>query len=195
MRRLMLILLMSIALASCMTTPRQPSQTITTVAQWGGISADTARAKRHVPTRITLHHQGETFPPNRDPQEYMRALQTWSRDDKKWIDIPYHYVIDLNGSVYEGRDINFAGDTNTAYDPAGHALIEVVGNYQDIAPTQLQLDAVVRTMAMLAAKYNIAPERIAAHKDFAETECPGKNLYRYIENGYFRERVAAALKH
>jgi hypothetical protein len=35
----------------------------------------------------------------------------------------------------------------------------------------------------------------ASHKDYsAQTVCPGANLYRYLENGYFRERVALRLK-
>jgi hypothetical protein len=193
MQRLIQLFFIFISLTSCVigpypaSPPRTALATVTTVAQWGGTPADASRAKRHVPTRITLHHQGEAFPPNRDPHEYLRALQSWSRSEKKWIDIPYHYIIDLSG-------INFAGDTNTAYDPTGHALIEVVGNYQETLPSQAQLDAVVRTMAMLAVKYHISPEQIAGHRDFADTECPGKNLYRYLENGYLRERVALALK-
>ncbi len=107
-----------------------------------------------------------------------------------WIDIPYHYVIDLNGTIYRGRDIAFAGDTNTTYDPAGHALIEVVGNYEEIEPNAAQLDAVVALMTMLAAKYSLPPEMIRGHRDYVrDTVCPGKKLHRYLENGFFRDRV------
>jgi hypothetical protein len=125
----------------------------------------------------------------------MRNLQIWSRSEKKWIDLPYHYVIDLEGKIYEGRDIQYAGDTNTEYDPSGHALIEVVGNFEEVEPNQEQLDAVVKTMTWLAVKYSVPVDSIRAHKDYsAMTVCPGKNLYRYIENGYFRENVGKNLK-
>ena len=104
--------------------------------------------------------------------------------------MPYHYVIDLDGNLYEGRDIRFAGDTNTEYDPAGHALIEVVGNYEESEPNQAQLETLVELMTMLAAKYAIEPDAIRGHRDFSDqTVCPGKNLYRYLDNGYFQERV------
>ena len=151
-------------------------------------------ARTHTISRITLHHQGEAFARGKDPRQYLRNLQSWSRETKKWLDIPYHFAIDLDGNIYQGRDIRFAGDTNTEYDPAGHALIEVVGNFEDTEPNSLQLAAVVELMAMLAAKYNLPVESIGGHRDYArDTVCPGKNLYRFLENGYFREQVGMRL--
>lgn len=163
---------------------------IISAAQWGGTPAVDSPQKKHTITHITLHHQGETYPEGRDPVKYLQALQSWSRAEKKWIDIPYHYIIDLKGKVFEGRDIIYAGDTNTEYNPAGHALIEVVGNFEEVEPNQYQLEAVINTMTWLAIKYNVPIDSIRAHKDYSSiTDCPGKNLYRYIENGYFREKV------
>ena len=145
-------------------------------------------------THITLHHQGEPFPKGKDPVQYLRNLQKWSRSEKKWIDIPYHYIIDLDGKIYEGRKIEYAGDTNTEYDPSGHALIEVVGNFEEVEPNQEQLDAVVRMMSYLSMKYSVPVDSIRAHKDYSsKTVCPGKNLYRYVENGYFKEHVRQQL--
>lgn len=191
----------SLVLSACGTQTLAPrvqsplaASEIISVAAWGGTDADPARAVRHVPNRITLHHQGETFAPGRDVREYLRTLQGWSRGARGWIDIPYHYIVDFEGNVYAGRDIAFAGDTNTPYNTSGHALIEVIGNYEDIEPNAAQLAAVARVMAMLAKKYNISPDTIVGHKDVAATTCPGKNLYRYLENGYFREQVKALLK-
>jgi hypothetical protein len=167
---------------------------IVSVAQWGGTPADPALARKQAITHITLHHQGEPFPQGKDPVAYLRNLQTWSRATKHWLDIPYHYIIDLDGRIYEGRKLEYAGDTNTEYDPKGHALIEVVGNFEEVEPNQKQLDAVVDLMALLAVKYKVPVERIAGHKDHsAQTVCPGKNLYRYLQNGYFRDQVALRL--
>jgi hypothetical protein len=167
---------------------------IVPVAAWGGTPADPALAHRQTITHITLHHQGEPFKPGTDPQQYLRNLQTWSRGTKHWLDIPYHYIIDLDGKIYEGRKIDYAGDTNTEYDPTGHALIEVVGNFEEVEPNQQQLDAVVRLMALLAKKYDVTLDHIASHRDFStQTVCPGANLYRYVQDGYFRHKVALRL--
>ena len=167
---------------------------IVPVATWGGTPADATKARRHTITQITLHHQGEAFKPGTDPQAYLRRLQTWSRTSKGWLDIPYHYVIDLDGRVYEARNIDFAGDTNTEYDPSGHALIEVVGNFEEVEPNQQQLDAVVNVMALLAAKYKVSLDDIKSHRDHSDkTVCPGANLYRYVKEDYFRHKVALRL--
>jgi hypothetical protein len=168
---------------------------IVTVQEWGGTPAVDSLARRHTITHITLHHQGEPFPEGKDPVQYLRNLQNWSRSEKHWIDIPYHYIIDLNGTVYEGRDIRYAGDTNTEYDPAGHALIEVVGNFEEVEPNQNELDATVNLMAWLSMKYHVPVDSIRSHRDYsAMTVCPGKNLYRYIQNGYFKEKVAEKIR-
>jgi hypothetical protein len=169
-------------------------QEIVPATTWGGTPADPSGARRHTITHITLHHQGEPFKPGTDPQQYLRNLQTWSRGTKHWLDIPYHYIIDLDGKIYEGRKIEYAGDTNTEYDPTGHALIEVVGNFEEVEPNQQQLDAVVRLMALLANKYAVPLDHIASHRDFSQqTVCPGANLYRYVQDGYFRRKVALRL--
>jgi len=167
---------------------------IVPVATWGGTAADSAKARRHRITHITLHHQGEPFKPGTDPQAYLRRLQAWSRTEKGWLDIPYHYVIDLDGRIYGARDIAYAGDTNTEYDPKGHALIEVVGNFEEVEPNQQQLDAVVSLMAMLAAKHGVSLDDIGSHRDYSDkTVCPGENLYRYVKDDYFRHKVALRL--
>ena len=174
---------------------RNVEQQIISVQQWGGSLANNSLAKKHSITHITLHHQGEPFPKGKDPIQYLRNLQNWSRTEKKWIDIPYHFIIDLDGNIYEGRNINYAGDTNTEYDPAGHALIEVVGNFEEVEPNQKQLDATVNLMTLLSIKYNVSADSIRGHKDYSsKTVCPGKNLYHFIENRYFNENVEKNVK-
>ena len=192
--RLLSSLLLVLTVGGCALKPATPEPAVVPVAAWGGTPADPAKARRHTITHITLHHQGEPFKAGTDPRQYLRNLQSWSRNTKGWLDIPYHYIIDLEGRVYEGRDIAYAGDTNTEYDPSGHALIEVVGNFEEVEPNQQQLDAVVEVMAMLARKYKVPVEHIASHRDHSDkTVCPGANLYRYVQSGYFREQVARRL--
>jgi len=191
------ILFVVVALATgCATQEyaRAVSPEIVSATRWGATPANEALARRHVISHITLHHQGLAFPRGKDPQQYLRDLQSWSRKSKQWIDVPYHYVIDLDGLIYEGRDIRFAGDTNTAYDPAGHALIEVVGNFEEVEPNRAQLAAVADLMALLVRRYAVPVENIRGHRDVAPgTECPGKNLYRYLENGFFHAEVRARM--
>jgi hypothetical protein len=70
----------------------------------------------------------------------------------------------------------------------------VVGNFEEVEPNQQQLDAVVRLMALLANKYEVPLDHIASHRDFSkQTVCPGANLYRYVQDGYFKHKVALRL--
>ncbi len=192
-------LLCSLLILGCSSSKefsvRSVEENIMSVVQWGGTPAVDSLAKKHSITHITLHHQGEPFPKGKDPIQYLQILQQWSRTTKNWIDIPYHYIVDLDGKMYEGRSINYAGDTNTEYDPTGHALIEVVGNFEEVEPNQKQLDAIVNIMMWLALKYRVPVDSIRGHKDYSsKTVCPGKNLYRYLENGYLKDRVVKNLQ-
>lgn len=198
----LMLALVCTALAGCATTEPPPPQAVEAgpriirVTEWGGtpMNPATTTARRHTPVQITLHHGGVAFLRDKDPQQYLRNLQTWSRNTRMWADIPYHYLIDLDGNVYEGRDVMFAGDTNTEYDPTGHALIVVLGNFEEVDPNPAQLKAVVDTMVMLARRFRIPADRIGGHKDFsAQTACPGKTLYPYLQNGYFKQAVAQHL--
>lgn len=166
---------------------------VTRRAQWGWVPITQGIAE-HTIIRITIHHGGVDFPDDKNVVNYLRALQSWGRSDKGWIDIPYHFMIDRQGRIYEARPINFPGDTNTTYDPAGHALIAVMGNYENQSLNQVQLDALVAMTAFLAGEYDVPIEKIRGHKDYADTTCPGEDIYRYLLDGTIHVGVTAILE-
>lgn len=194
---LIALMLMSQLLTGCASSSTvnvgRLDETFVSEKSWGG-TPDTGAHRTHEIHYITLHHGGTPFTREKEPKEYLRNLQSWSRSEKKWIGIPYHYLIDLDGVIYEGRNIGYAGDTNTEYDPTGHALICVLGNFEEVEPNQKQLDAVVNLFTFLCIKYKLSPETIKSHKDYSnQTVCPGANLYRYLSNGYFHKEVERRL--
>jgi hypothetical protein len=154
-------------------------------ADWGA-HAPVLPMKEHVPTRLTIHHTGEPQAPNRTLEQKLRGLQAFSqRDDsldsgkKKpaWADIPYHFYLATDGSIGEGRDWHYSGDTNTTYDPTGHLLLVIEGSFDRDTLTTAQRRTLDIVVPALAKRFHIPPERLASHKDFAETSCPGKNVY------------------
>jgi hypothetical protein len=162
---------------------------------WGWVDSG-ATLPEHTISRITIHHGGVALDDDRDPAEYLRALQAWSRSEKEWIDIPYHYVIDLDGRIYEARPIRFPGDTNTSYDPTSHALIELLGNYDNRELSDAQFEALARLSAELATRHSVAVSDIRGHRDYApgETSCPGTSIYRRFEDGSLLRRVSELMK-
>lgn len=162
-------------------------------ADWGWQAPQKASAQ-HTIKHITIHHGGEYFAPDKDVVAYLRHLQQWSRTEKNWMDIPYHFMIDLQGNIYETRPINYPGDTNTKYNPAGHALICVMGNYEEQVLSAQQLNALINLCAFLADYFHVPAKEIKGHKDYAETLCPGKDLYRYLQDSTIVRRVSKLLQ-
>jgi hypothetical protein len=150
----------------------------------------------HSITHVTLHHTGSPEPlrPEEDPVAKLRGLQSWGASDRNWWDVPYHYLLDLNGKIYEGRDWHFMGETNTTYDPGGHFLISVIGNYDRQEPTPAQLAAIADMMAWALKKFDLPIERLGGHYNYADSGCPGKNLRKYLEDGTFRRMVQERLR-
>ncbi len=162
-------------------------------ADWGWNPLDRV-LPQHSINKITIHHGGEEFAEDKDMIQYLRNLQSWSRSEKKWIDIPYHFMIDLKGNIYEARPINYPGDTNTDYDVTGHALICVVGNYEVQTIKQVQLKSLAKLVAFLKLKYHVELKDIRGHKDYTtQTVCPGKDLYKYLADGSFLKMVESEL--
>ena len=146
-------------------------------------------------TKITIHHGGVEFTKDKDPIEALRNLQQWSREEKDWIDIPYHFMIDLDGEIYEARPINYPGDTNTEYDPTGHALIEIIGNYEIQTLSKNQLNSLIKLTAFLARDFKVSVSDIKTHKDYSKkTVCPGKNIYKYFQDSTIVKAVKERLE-
>lgn len=147
----------------------------------------------HRITHVTLHHTGDSRPllPTDDPAQRLRNLQSWGASARNWWDVPYHYLMDLEGRIYEGRDWRFTGETNTAYDPRGHFLVSIIGNYERQEPTPAQLSAIADLMAWALDEFDLPSDRIGGHYHYAQTGCPGRYLRPYLEDGSLRRMVDA----
>jgi len=161
---------------------------IISMNEWGG-EPYSGTYELHRPQYLTLHHSGTDWDESKDVQEHLRNLQNWSRKEKQWIDIPYHYMIDREGKIYEARNPQFPVDTNTAYDTRGHLLTCVIGNYENQKPTIDQIEAIINLLSWQCSQFTIKPETVKGHRDYTQTACPGKHLYRYISSGFLKREI------
>lgn len=153
--------------------------------------------KQHVPVRITVHHEGgRVLLDTASATTRLKNVQTWCMGpDRKWADIPYHYLIGADGTVYEGRNVMTVGETNTEYDPTGHLLICFLGNYNQQKLDANLLNVLTRLIAQFCTQFKISPDTIATHKDYSKnTTCPGPDIYSYFENGFIKTEVKRLLK-
>lgn len=166
-------------------------------AEWGA-KPPVLPMRAHTLSRLTIHHTGTNQNFDRTVADKLRGLQLFSqRDDSlasgrlkpAWPDVPYHFYVGIDGVVGEGRDWRYAGDTNTEYDPGGHLLVVVEGNFQKDTLTTAQRRTLDVIVPALARSFRIPADRLASHRDYARTECPGANLYAELPR--FRELIGA----
>lgn len=152
--------------------------------------------KKHIPVKITVHHEGTQLEITDDAARKIRNIQVWGMGPaRNWTDIPYHFLIAPDGSIYEGRNVYTVGETATEYDPTGHLLITCLGNLEVQELRAEQLNSLVRMIAYCSKKYNLPLDSLATHRDHStQTNCPGKNLYRYFENGYIRQEAGKLIR-
>jgi len=184
-----LALLFSVSAAPLEIVPR---------ATWKAKVPDAKLMKQQEPRSIVIHHTSVRQQPNVSLERKMQGLQSFSRAPGKvgnnskpaWGDVPYHFYVDARGRIAEGRDLNFAGDSNTKYDLKDRIQVVLEGDFEREEPSVQQLAALQELLTMLSGKYKIPPQKITGHNDHAATDCPGKNLKRHFQN--LRKAVAAA---
>lgn len=121
---------------------------------------------------IVVHHSA-IF--NAGPAE----IQELHMDRRGFADVAYHFLIDSDGVIYEGREINIRGAHVQRFN-TGSVGIVLLGNFNNDVPTQKQIDSLEKLIDYLRYTYGI--RYLAGHKDYPDqspdgTECPGTNLY------------------
>ena len=155
----------------------------------GWRAASSGELVPHEIEQVTIHHSASSFhTANTAGPARMRSHQRFHLD-QGWPDIAYHYMIDRNGNVYEGRSASGRGDTFTEYDPAGHFLVMVDGDFNSQEPTPAQVESLARMVAWGIGEYDIDPARVGGHRDHASTSCPGAFLYEMLESGTLLDRI------
>ena len=187
------------------TTTTEPAPTTTTTAQAPPAGSllvleraawtDDAQGSgfvSHTVNQITIHHTAALLQTNSRAPGLIRQHQVYHQS-QGWPDLAYHFMIDFAGNIYEGRPYAYRGDTFTSYDPAGHFLPCLEGDYRTETPTSAQTEVLAQLCAWAANKWGIDPSTIGGHRDHASTSCPGDNVYALIEDGSLASRVSEIL--
>lgn len=146
----------------------------------------------HAIRTLTVHH---TAVVHTDPGGGAARARRHQRYHQQagFVDLAYHHLIDRDGDVYEGRPVGAAGETFTDYDPAGHYLPCLEGDFDRQAPSEEQLAALVDLLAWASGRFGVEPSTIAGHRAYASTSCPGDALQALVDDGTIRRRVEARL--
>lgn len=173
--------------ATTSTTSRQSIEVIER-AGWGAASPGQGMVEQVI-TRLTIHHTAVELTDNRLAPERLRGHQEFHQTDRGWPDLAYHFAIDLMGNVYEGRPLRFRGDTATTYDPTGHLLVVLEGDFDQQPLGADQQSSAADLLAWAAVRHDVDPTKIGCHRDYADTSCPGEAAYTLIASGDFSRAV------
>ncbi len=159
-------------------------------AAWGALPA--APFTTHTISRLTAHHTAVPLGDNRDAPRVVASDQRFHQESG-FVDLAYHLVVDRNGNVYEGRALTTPGETFTDYDPTGHFLPVLLGNFDVEEVPEDQFAALVDLVAWAIDQFGIELDAIAGHRDLAATACPGASLYSLMQDGTLQARASERL--
>jgi hypothetical protein len=136
-------------------------------------------------TRITVHHSAEADAPDLDGSmgssaDALRRIQHHAMAGKDYGDIGYHFIVDPDGRVFEGRSLAWQGAHAKGDNNVDNIGVCVMGNFEQARPTPAALSALQRTLDHLRRTYRIPRSGVVAHLDLRNTLCPGRELVAWL---------------
>jgi hypothetical protein len=132
-------------------------------------------------SRITVHHDAIVSTDLRSSSDVARRIESIRRShvQKGWADIGYHYLVDPQGKVWEGRSLAKQG-AHVEHNNENNMGIVVLGNFDVHAPTMAATVGVERFVAGQMQRYNVPISRVYTHRELKSTACPGSRLQRFM---------------
>jgi len=133
--------------------------------------------------RITIHHDAINSSGLVRQADVARRLESIRRAHlargSEWVDIGYHYIIDPEGRIWQGRPISIEGAHVAKTNP--HNLgVMLMGNFDEHRPSQQALATLDAFVTDQMRRFRVPINRVYTHKELRETACPGVHLQRYM---------------
>lgn len=204
-----------------------PPKDLVSRSGWGadeskrfGPDGEESSPPRFAPAQVLTVHHTVTANDDPDPAATVRSIYELHTTGNDWGDIGYHFLVDLQGRVYEGRSSgadgvpahNDRGEVVTASHTlngnTGNIGVALLGDFTSEQPSPQMLGSLTRLLASLAKKHGLDPagavtyrnftdpggrsmRGVNGHRDWLATECPGTQTYRSLDK--VRADIAALL--
>ena len=112
------------------------------------------------------------------------TIREWHVNDRGWSDIGYHYVIELDGAVKIGRQVERTGAHTVGHNADSIGICYVGGvESEGITPkdtrTEIQKISLLNLITVLKSMY---PDAIVyGHRDFSTKACPSFDAKKEYE--------------
>jgi hypothetical protein len=155
---------------------------ITRRSKWGKLTPNFVAMEQDWDYEIVaLHHSGNSGESN--PLEIEQKHMVTKH---QWQDVGYHYIIERDGSLFEGRHLAFKG-SHVELANTGKIGILLTGDFESsrwnpnsTTPTSDQLKSAGDLITTLKSAFSTLT-KIGGHLDYKkDTVCPGDHLYSLI---------------
>lgn len=153
-------------------------------AAWGA-RATRCTSRNPTKNRMAIHH---TVTGSANPERQVRAIQQYHMGGRGWCDVGYHFLIGIDGSIFEGRPVELLG-SHVLGQNTGNIGISFVGCFNNSGcssswgprrPPEVMICAAGRLANVLANRYGITIDsshfKGHRHHSGASTSCPGEYL-------------------
>jgi hypothetical protein len=133
---------------------------------------------------IVIHHSA--IPPTVGAQR----IAEYHVNNLDWPGIGYHFVVDDRGTIFRTNTLE------TISYHAGHINgsgvgICFLGNFTDAVPTSAQLESGGKLVAWLVQELKLTNDEIQGHKEFMNTQCPGR---QWLEDRQWKRMLLARVE-
>lgn len=119
--------------------------------------------KRKATDFIILHHSaGKT--------DTVESIHKYHKDGRGWVGIGYNFVVYKDGTIHEGRGLDYVGAHCSGYNSKSIGIC-CIGDFTKEQMSQEQYYALAELIKYLKGIYPKAT--IKGHREFANTACPG----------------------
>ena len=155
--------------------------------RWGAQAPVEARLTRtsRPYERITIHHSAEPTSDlgrqsTSEVADGLRRIQRFQMRDRGFGDIGYHFLIDPQGRVWQGRTTDWQGAHSDGDNNIANLGICLLGNYDLERPSPKAVRSLERLVGALGQRHRIPRSRVYGHDHWKATDCPGTHLSRWL---------------
>jgi len=171
-------------------------------AEWNAdpfIRGDPVPLARPDYNRMTFHHaaccSAYTY---EEGLAQVKAIQNFHQDVRGWSDIGYHFILDQEGRVYQGRPFldnrrnlstppRLAQGAHVGGFNVGNIGVAMLGCYHPPEGgscvdelSQATKDSLITMFSYLKENYGVDTSNLFGHRDQGATSCPGDNNYSLL---------------
>jgi len=132
---------------------------------------------RRVWTQITVHHSDTE---STDVGAIQR-IQKMHMEENGWGDIGYHFLIDPQGRIYQGRSLQWQGAHAGGDNNTGNIGICLLGDFEKDRPDPRATRSLQALIEALSVRHGIGRRAVHGHSEFKATACPGRHLMPWVQ--------------